>query len=149
MSLFNHVFGDGRVQGKEGVQPDWYCVALDETQYWNLADDDKPYVEKMLGVYIYDRASYTYCCELTPSYLLCHVTNVAVCKADTPDDARERINAAYECGGDGEDFYMHVRTVEGIPDEQKHHYGNVEDWQDEKDRGEAIVREYYQGNPHF
>ncbi len=131
------------------VKPDWYCVALDETRHWNLAEEDRPFVKKMLGIYIFDRSTYTYCCEITPSYFLCYLGDVAVLKTDAPDDVRERINERYECLYQGEDCYMHVRDVERIPEAQKKQYGDVPDWADEVDRGEALVREYYSGNPVF
>lgn len=131
------------------VPPDWQCVALEETQHWNLAEEDRPFIVKMMGVYIHDRSSYTYCCELTPSYFMIYLGDVAVLKHDTPDDVRERINEKYECSYQGESGYMHVRDIEAVAADQKVQYGPVADWADEEDRGESQVREYYQGNPVF
>jgi hypothetical protein len=131
------------------VPPDWWCVSLDETSHWRIAEEDQPFIEKMLGIYIFDRAQHTYCCELTPSYFLCYIGDVAVLKPGTPDDVRERIAETYECLNQGDDCYMHVRHVEALPADQKRQYGNVADWEDEDDRGEAHVREHYLGNPVF
>jgi len=131
------------------VPPDWWCISFDETVHWNIAEEDKPYIEKMMGVYFYDRSEYTYCCEVTPSYWLRHLGNVAYCRWDTPDEVRERIYDKYEIGGYDDSCYMHVRVVEAIPAERKVRYGLVDGWADEKDRGEEQVREYWQGNPAF
>lgn len=129
------------------VAPDWYCVAIDETWGWSLAEEDKPFIEKMLGIYVYDANLYTYCCESTPSHFLHYLGDAAVLKGDVPEDVRERINERYEISYQGDSHYRHVSDVKAIA--AKHRYGNVDGWEDLDDRGEEIVHEYYRGNPVF
>lgn len=133
------------------VKPDWQSIYLDETRYWNLADADKPLIEKMIGVYVYDRNSVTYCCEVTPSYAMIHLYNSAWVGVDCTDEDRKRIHSDYvdaAMGSDDDVRYMHARDVDRIPDSQRKSYGELSD-ADADDRGEAEVREYWQGNCPF
>lgn len=128
----------------DNVKPDWYCVAIDETQFWNMDPEDLPFVEKIYGVYVYDASTYTYCCEFTPSYWLEFIENSFVFTSDTPDEVKDCILEKYSWAG-GEGFYQHVYQVKAIP--LKNHYGEPED--ECNDRGADEVREYYQSNPVF
>lgn len=128
----------------DNVKPNWYCVAIDETKFWNLDPEDVPFIKQIYGVYTYDASTYTYCCELTPSYWLNFIENSFVFNPDTPEEIRDCILEKYACAG-GEGFYQHVSDVKAIS--LRHHYGESED--EGEDRGEAEVREYYQSNPVF
>lgn len=131
----------------EKVKPDWYAAAIDETAHYTIEEEDKPFIERIVGVYFFDRNEYTHCCEVTPSHYLRYLSDSVRCKDDTPDDVRERIYELYEhCGG--EDCYMHVSSVDRIPEKFKHHYGEPQD-ADAEDRGEGEVREHFQGNCPF
>lgn len=112
----------------------WHVVAINDTHYWNLKEEDKPYIEKMLSVYYFDKNEITYCCEITPSYFLCGLYNTAVCKLDTPEAVRERIYDRYE-GEPCDDCYVHCSVADRMESKP---YGEDED--------EDVVREYWQGN---
>lgn len=116
------------------TQSDFHAVALDETRYCRIDAADAPYIDRIFGVYVYDAAEYTYCCELMPSHWLEPVYTTVHCKPDTPDDIREALQEKYaHCGMDG--YYMHVRSV---PTTERVRYGKADSIDD--------VREYYQGN---
>ncbi len=136
---------------EEKIKPDWWAVEIDETRNWNLDDKDRPFVEKITGVYFYDRNEHTHCCELTPSYYLRTLGSSIHFKSDTPDAVQERITDALasELYG-GDDIYMWVMHVEAIDDKHKHHYGALDDADDcTKEEQEDAVREYYNGNSPF
>lgn len=132
----------------DNVKPDWWCIALDETGYWSIDEADRPYIEKIVGVYFYDANEYTYCCEITPSYFLRSLGSSIWFTSDTPDDKREELDVKYREHESYDDHYMHVRAVKGIPEDRKHHFGTLDDAEPE-DNQEDCVREYYSGNPAF
>ncbi len=140
------------------VVPDWYAICFDETKYWNVRPEDKRFIKGFIGVYMFDRNSKTYVAELTPSYALLHVYNDVIFKPKMYDGKHDRKrdelqeHYLYSGGAYSEDTYMHVSSVESFMKKHKkkvYHYGSVDDWEDEADRGESIVREYLQGNPPF
>ena len=122
-------------ESKPVIKPEWHCVAFDDTRYFDIEEEDKPYIEKILTVYFFDSNEYTYCCELTPSYYLRFLNHVAYCNSDIPEDVRDRINERYEliqC----EDAYMYVSVV-----------SRKETIVFDGEATEDEVREYWQGNP--
>lgn len=122
----------------DDVKPDWHCVGFDHTKHFRIQEEDKPYIEKIVGAYFFDRNSYTYCCEITPSYdmrFLHH--SVHFRDADTPDEIKDRIHERYEYEY-AEDCYMHVRDVKDLKSVA---YGEVDE-----DTTEDDVREYWQSN---
>lgn len=133
------------------VKPDWWCVAIDETEHWNIKDADKPMIERIIGVYFYDAREYTYCCELTPSHYLRFISHEVYVTDDTSDEDRERLWEE-ALGEGGEDFYMWVRDVQRIT-EVKRNAGitgsarlHLEKHESES---EDEVREYLNGNNPF
>jgi hypothetical protein len=83
-----------------------------------LDPDVRKVISKIVGVYAINRASCTHCCEITPSYLCCAVSNEVYYNDDPDEDAlrERRLETA-------EDFvrsvnmqdswhYQHVRTVD-------------------------------------
>lgn len=72
--------------------PDIRAVALDETEYWIIPEKYQPYIERIEGVYFYDKNEHTYICSFTPHYWLRHIENRAILKADIPEDVRDRID---------------------------------------------------------
>lgn len=140
----------------DDVKPDWWCVLLDETDHWNIDPQDKPKVRKISGSYYYDANSYTYCCEITPSYLLLRVGTVVEVDPELDDEERERLCSKYEDAGGHEECYVHVWRLKDR--EGQHHWGQIEpddvDFEgmsdDERRRAEEdFVRECLQGNPVF
>lgn len=92
-------------------------VALDETHHYEIQDDDKPHIAAILGVYVFDARSVTFCCELTPSFWLVHLYDQVRLTPEAEDvltdDQRDDIYQRYEQEG-GEDCYVHCYDIESI-----------------------------------
>lgn len=95
-------------------------IALDETEHWFLDGfgDDAQYVERVEGVYWFDKNTHTHCCEFTPSYWLYPVEHRAVLRDDTPDEAADRIDHFVK-EPQQEGMYAHVPTIDRIVAEIK------------------------------
>lgn len=121
------------------IKPDWHAVAFDQTYAWNIAEEDKPFIEKMLGVYFFNKNERTNCCELTPSYWFHFLHNIAVTTSDCPENVRERISERYEMSPDDDGgFYAWCSRIK---DMETVAYGPIDD-----DETEDDIREYWQGN---
>ena len=140
------------------IVPDWYVVAFDETKYWNLEKKDKRFIEKMVGVYFFDKNSQTHVAELTPSYYLAFGYNTIWFKRTAYTDKNERNDLRgeldqkylYGPGVDNDGTYMHVSSLDAYTKKHKkmvYHYGKTDE--DSSDGGEEEVREYINGNPPF
>jgi hypothetical protein len=138
---------------------DAYAVALDETTNYEIDETDRPYIECIVGVYLFDRNQRTRCCELTPSYWLIHLYDqVRLTPAGQALDEYQldEIYQKYEyCGG--EDIYVHCHSVERIIAKANenpftvYHYGDPEVDEDDVDYDDQMegVREYLCGNCPF
>lgn len=124
---------------------DAMAVRLNETRYWNLQDEDKPFVRKMWGVYVLDRNVRTFLCEATPSYGLSHLYDYAELDIDTPEEVRERIDERYDLGLSNmeSDCYVHAHEIERLPSEDKILWSA--DGTAPPETADE-VREYWQGN---
>ena len=118
---------------------DAYAVALDETQYYNIDPADAKYIERIDGVYVFDRNHRTACCELTLSYFLRHLYTSIVFSDGVDDATRDRLEMDYaHCEGD--DFYVHCCDIDriikaaGRDRDHVYHYGDVAP----SDRGQDI-----------
>ena len=91
--------------------PQHHAIAVDETRHYNLRPGDERLVVRILQVYVFDRASCTHCCELTPSYWL----EPAYCTVATTDEAtdeeRDAVDQRY-CYEPSEGCYIWCRDVE-------------------------------------
>ena len=94
-------------------------VSLDETREYQIDEQDKPYIEKIMGIYMYDKLQHTFCCELRPSYWLVHLYDQVILSAfgnELVSDEADKIYEKYEnCGGT--DNYYHVSSIDHIEDE--------------------------------
>ena len=139
--------------------PDWYVIAIDETEYWNIDEEHRALIDRMLGVYMFNWRKHTYLCEVTPSYKLVFHSNVMWLKQelhsrDDFDELRDDLEHQYIYGGgtDNEPVtYMHSRDVDrrmnNYP-ELLYHYGTPSTYFEE-DEGEEEVRDYVNGNSPF
>ena len=128
------------------IPRDIVAVWMDETRFYNLAAEDAPFIERIIGVYILDRSERTYCCEVTPSYLLHHVYDVVTTYEETPDEVRERLWEEYALNG-GDDIYVHCSVINALPPERIYYvWGDGAN--DDNDAMES-AREHIQGNPPF
>lgn len=121
------------------VPHDWRAVGLDVTSHYHIDDEDKPYVERIIDTFFYDRTEHTHLCEMTPSYFLRYLSTFIVSKENTPEHVREHLDQKY-CYEPTEDSYVHVSDVDRIT-EFTATYG--------EDADEETVREYWSGNTPF
>jgi len=91
---------------------DWWLIGRVETRFWNFDKDLLPFVDKVVGVYAFNRAEVTHCCEVTPSFTLWSMGDYVVPKPDTPDAIQEKlddfINSASK---DSDPSYVHCRGI--------------------------------------
>jgi hypothetical protein len=139
---------------------DGRIIALDETEFYHLPDEHKPYIKAIRGVYLYDANSHAYCCELTPSYWLIHLYNSVLLTEEglaLDDDARGEIYDEYEYDTGGDDCYMHVATIDRLEKAANaglgdyYAYGATEVSYEDSDYDEQIegLREHFCCNPPF
>lgn len=133
-------------------------IAIDETEHYTFPVEDRPYIKKILAVYLYDANERTHCCELTPSHFLrylYHVVRLTEAGENLSDERREDFYTDYEVSNFNEDVYMHCATLEQLAEagtpEDYHNYGatgvSYED-SDYDDQIEGLV-EHLNGNPPF
>ena len=107
---------------------DAYAVALDETEHYNIDPADAPYIQRIDGVYLFDRNEKTHCCELTASYYLIYLYASVVFTDDISDDLRNKLDEKY-AHEPSDDIYVHCHTVDRIVAAGKpytvSHYGDV------------------------
>ena len=71
------------------VLPDFRLVAIDETADWEKEFCKEHNIETIMGVWLYDDSSRTYCCEMTPSYELTRVETHIVWAEGSPQAGDE------------------------------------------------------------
>lgn len=110
---------------KRTVPPDYWAIALDETKYYNIDPEDRPLIERILGIYFFDRNVHTHCCEITPSYWLEYHSASIHFRDDVSENDRDRLD--YKYGHEpSEGSYYHVAAIESMPADRKHQIGEVE-----------------------
>jgi hypothetical protein len=107
----------------ENLPLDVRAAALDITEYVVFDDNEKYYIDKVYLVYMYDKNTVTYCCELRPSYDLRFVYVTAVLTAAGHALDAEKKEALYEKFEDTADLqdadtYMHCSGLDAR--EKKH-----------------------------
>jgi hypothetical protein len=134
----------------KSIPNDFRAVALDETQYYRIDQEDKKHIKAIFGVYIYNKNEYTHVAEITPSYWLEPLHTVVLFKGRlaspaTRQDESLRDELEQKYGYEPmDDTYMHVYSIDAyVKKHPKLHfqYGEAEDIEE--------VREYWQGNPPF
>lgn len=135
---------------RNDVKPEWWAVARDVTSDYSIAEEDKPKIKRILDVFYYDANTYTYCCELAPSYHLRYLYTTIETDLDTLDEDRDRLDEEY-CHEPTEDIYMHASDVKSLPADLKVAFGEIADHIDRSDpqEEEDYVRETWQGNCPF
>lgn len=128
-------------------------VAIDETSKW------EPTITRTLGraygVYLYDAATVTHCCEFTPSYWLIQIQNLFERGVDdgAPELAALKVSSMsdLEWGVDSQDdCYMHCHHVEAIPPERRHALEDVAVGDDEDvDEVMDALRQELVSNPEY
>jgi hypothetical protein len=109
---------------------DAYVVAFSEVDHYQIREEDRPHIQDIRGVYLFDRHERTFCCEMTPSYWLIHLYDEVVLTPEAQEALdeleKDTIYQEYEyCGGD--DIYVHCHTIDGMIEADKpntvYHYG--------------------------
>jgi len=126
---------------------DIVAVSFDETRNYTIDPADRPFIDRILGVYILDRSSRTFCCESTPSYDLRHVYDTVVVGVDCPEDVADRLDATYAHNG-GDDIYVHCRVIEALPVDRIRVWGGDDPTESDAEAMES-AREHFQGNCPF
>lgn len=116
------------------------AISLDHTRYYRIRQEDLTYIREIRSVYIYNPASCTNLCELTPSYELQYLHTYIVWNRDVVNETQlpectEEMEQRY-CHEDTEDNYMHCWRVKGRTDQKE--CGKFEDME--------AAREHLQGN---
>lgn len=141
---------------EETLPIDAHIIAIDETEYYNIAPEHRQHISQIRGVYLFDTNQVTHCCELTPSYYLIHLYNEVIFTDgdDLDDGTRDEIEQNYAHEG-SDDIYVHCHTVDGMIETAKrfthHHYGHTGVSLDDSDYDEQIegLREHFCCNVAF
>ena len=86
------------------------AIAFNHTRYYNLREEDKPYIKEIRSVFAYDPELGVHLCELTPSHELRYLHTYIVLEGDVSKEKRNELDERY-CSGPNEDTYMHVADV--------------------------------------
>lgn len=97
------------------ILPDWRAVALDETYAFNLQEEDKPFIQKIMAVYFFDRNTITYLCSSQRCYWLQGLHYTVHFAEKTPEEILERICARYTDDEGPEDSYYVEWDIEPLP----------------------------------
>jgi len=131
---------------------DGHILAIDHTRDC-LIIEDKPYIESVEDVYLFDKNRVTHCCELTPSYYLmflyCRI-NFSKKGEKLSDVEHEKLRDKYELEP-GEDIYVHTHSIDQLVENAKakrfcyRHYGDTGVPFDETSRDEQMeaLREHF------
>jgi hypothetical protein len=125
------------------IPHDWRAVGMDSTFAYIIAEEDRPYVKRIIDVFFYDKNEHTYVCELTPSYFLRHLYTF-IEWADGPEVSagkQDELDNRY-CHEPTDDTYMHCSDVDRLTEFVATLPDSGNDTEDE-------VREHWQGNCPF
>lgn len=86
-------------------------VKIDETRFW--ADDIAKH-GPICGVYLYDEAEITHCCELTPSYYLYFLYSILDHDREVPEEIVEEIDET-DMMMENQDIYVHCHQIDPDP----------------------------------
>ena len=74
---------------------DAYVIAFSEIDHYFIKDEDRPHIQDIRGVYLFNHNERTFCCEFTPSYWLIHLYDEVILTPEADealDEFRERRN---------------------------------------------------------
>jgi hypothetical protein len=96
------------------ITPDYHVIVINQNlEHWNIPEI-RQYIEMIEGVWLFDRNSHTYMCELTPSYILHPVETRAVLRHEFLDDdtIRDKVHSIMTTWGDTDTEAHHCRVVD-------------------------------------
>jgi len=92
---------------------DFRVIGKNETDHYNIREQDKPYIKRILGVYMYDNNRHIHVCSLTPSVELRHLYNtVELNDMEISDEKRDDLLSEYEHQDSEEFVYLDVYVLE-------------------------------------
>ncbi len=93
-----------------------WLIALDKTHEYNIDAEDALHIEKVEGVYLFDRNQVTHCGSTEPFYDLRYLYTIITVVDGLSDKRREELEEkyAYETGND---CYAHTKLVDSIIEE--------------------------------
>jgi hypothetical protein len=111
---------------------DIHVIALEETEFFQLEESERPYIRGIHGVYFYDKNCHTYCCELSPSYYFHFLYYTVIVHESVDDSVRERLSDKYETLP-SEDMYINVYLADALQERyiaekapfMYHHEGSI------------------------
>jgi len=76
---------------------DFRVVGKNETEFYNIREQDKPYIKRILGVYMYDNNRHIHVCSVTPCLELRHLYNtVELNDMEISDELKDDLYSEYE-----------------------------------------------------
>lgn len=96
----------------KSVTPDFHIIKIDERNFWSESVQQR--TKEVYGVYAFDRNSYTYCCEATPSYELLFLGTDFVGEENLSEEQKEELDTWVLTADSEPVTYMHVRSVEQL-----------------------------------
>lgn len=133
------------------IKPEFWTFQLNETQNWS--EDIQKRVNKVYGVYFYNKNEVPYCCEITPYYCCYPMRSYADHDIEDEQEKETLWNDIHEgdCQAD-EISYFHCSFVDRIKDQKMVNIDiNEDEYADEGSYRELVdkVQEHLQGNPVF
>ena len=107
----------------DDIKPDWALVKLDERKYWR--EDIRRATKEIYGVYAFNRNSYTYCCEATPSYELHFIANDYVEINGLTEDQQNDLDEHIVSSRNDAVIYLHVGFLEDLMKVHPERFKNV------------------------
>ena len=108
------------------------AISLNETRWYNLKDEDKPYIKEIRATYAYNPNEGVHLCELTPSYDLRYLhTHIVFTELGMLlDDLRRDLLDERYCHEGNEDTYMHCHVVRDLKNPPPKECGEFEDMEE-------------------
>jgi hypothetical protein len=140
------------------TSPDYWYIGIDHTKFWVIPECLKPYLERILTIYAFDRSTGVNCCEITPSYYCECIAHEPHYALDTPEEIRDKIHEFVQCS-DYDPSYFHCHHIEQLlidRPEWSYHLGSISGY-DDREPGEEInqrelsqwLHESWDVNPKF
>lgn len=102
------------------------ALALNHTKYYNIREEDQPYIKEIHSAYAYEPESGTYLCELTPSYHLQYLYTYIVWANEPSEERRGELDERY-CYEDNDDIYMHCSDVRKLTSKECGEFEDMEE----------------------
>lgn len=97
------------------------AISRNETSYFNIREEDKPYIKEIRSTYCYDPELGVHLCELTPSHELRFLHTYIVWEGEPSEEQRSELEERY-CHEGSEDIYMHVSDVRQFAKDHPEHH---------------------------